>query len=269
MTLRPATGNFASNVIKREYVHHSATERRQALDEEAVRTRFAAVRPIVLGGRVTPLGDHGALSGIDKHEIPPPWVITQVGLSDDEQSDLKNHGGREKALHHYPLDHYAYWRENIGDVLVLRQPGAFGENLSTSGWTEETVNIGDIVRFGHVLLQVSQGRQPCWKLNLRFNQAGMARMVQMTGRTGWYYRVLEPGQAREGDFLQLIERPQPEWPVARVLRLLYQDTLAYSELEGMANLPELAEGWRRVASKRLEKRAVEDWRSRLTGQSGG
>jgi len=237
------------------------------LEAGTLRSGVAAVRPTVLGGRIAPLGEKGAFSAIDKHELPPPWAITPVGLEGDEQSDLRNHGGPEKALHHYPLEHYAYWREHIGDVPLLRQPGAFGENFSTAGWTEDMVNIGDIIRFCGALLQVSQGRQPCWKLNLRFNQTGMARLVQMTRRTGWYYRVLEAGQARDGDNLELVERTQPDWPVARVLRLLYEDSLAFSELEEMARLPELTEGWRRMAAKRIEKREVEDWRSRLTGET--
>lgn len=132
----------------------------------------------------------------------------------------------------------------------------------------ETCVDGDIVRFGRALLQVSQGRQPCWKLSLRFNQTGMARLVQMTRRTGWYQRVLEVRQACDGDNLGLVERTRPDWPVMRVLRLLYEASLAYSELEEMARLPELAEGWRRVAAKRIEKRAAEDWRKTAYRRDG-
>jgi len=226
-----------------------------------------AVHPVVLSGRVSPLGDKGALSGIAKRETGPPWVISRTGVIGDEQADLKNHGGPEKALHHYSYEHYPIWKQQIGYVSALAKRGAFGENLSTQGWTEENVHVGDIVRFGGALLQVSQGRQPCWKLNLRFGRPDMARLVQDSGRTGWYYRVLTPGRADAGDELQLVERLHPQWPLSRVLRLLYADTLDFADLAGMAQLPELAEGWRKIAAKRIERRFVEDWQPRLSGRA--
>ena len=149
--------------------------------------------PVVLAGRVAPLTADGRLSGIAKVPLPGPWTITVNGIVGDAQADLENHGGAEKAVHQYPFDHYALWRDDIGDHALLTAPGGFGENLSTTGWTEPTVHIGDVVRFGAVTLQISQGRQPCWKLNARFGLKKMAFDVQMTGRTGWYFRVLEPG----------------------------------------------------------------------------
>ena len=222
-----------------------------------------AVRPVVLCGAVAPLGDKGALSAIGKQQISPPWEISLTGVTGDVQADLKNHGGPEKALHHYPIEHYAYWTQLLGPAPIFSRPGAFGENISTTGWTEANTHIGDIVRFGDAVLQVSQGRQPCWKLNLRFGRPDMARLVQRSGLTGWYYRVLTPGRADATDRFVLVERLRPQWPVARVLRLLYSDTLAFAELGEMAELPELAEGWRRIAARRLEQRRVEDWLPRL------
>lgn len=115
------------------------------------------VRPIVLTGRVAPLRDDGRLSAIDKRPAQAPWRTGLSALADDEQADLKRHGGPEKALHHYPFEHYAVWADEIAADPLLRRPGAFGENLSTRGWTEANVCIGDVVRFGSALLQVSQG----------------------------------------------------------------------------------------------------------------
>jgi len=225
------------------------------------------VRPLVLTGRIAPLGDDGTISAIDKRPAPGPWRIGAEGLEGDAQADRKHHGGPEKALHHYGFEHYAVWAKEIGDDPLLHRPGAFGENLSTTGWTEANVCVGDIMRFGAALLQASQGRQPCFKLNRRFRCADMAPRVQKTGRTGWYYRVLETGAARDGDELRLVDRPRPDWPLERLTRLLYRDAKDREGLAAMAALPELAQNWRDLARRRLESGKVEDWSRRLYGDA--
>ncbi|KAA2211498.1 MOSC domain-containing protein [Teichococcus oryzae] len=226
---------------------------------------IGSAQPVVLTGQVAPLGPGGVPSGIDKHPVPGPWRISRAGIAGDAQGDLRHHGGPEKALHQYPFEHYATWAAEIGDHPLLAKPGAFGENLSASGWTEGNICIGDIVRFGTSLLQVSQGRQPCFKLGLRFGHRGMARALQHSGRTGWYWRVLEEGTAEMGNALLLIERPQPDWPLSRLNRLLYKDTGNRDALAAMARLPELAQGWRMLAERRLASGTVEDWSKRLNG----
>jgi MOSC domain-containing protein YiiM len=104
------------------------------------------VVPIVLAGAVKPLPGDGRLSGIDKHPATGPWTISSTGLIGDAQADLKNHGGLEKALHQYPLDHHDIWPAEVGPHPLLGKPGAFGENLFTQGWTEDTICIGDVIR---------------------------------------------------------------------------------------------------------------------------
>lgn len=222
----------------------------------------------VFAGAVAPLESDPRLSGIDKRPLAGPWIITATGLVGDAQADLKVHGGPEKAIHHYPREHYAAWQAEIGPHPLLAQGGAFGENLSTFGCTEASIAIGDTLRFGSAVLQVSQGRQPCWKLNARFGRTDMAFAVQKTGRAGWYYRVLEPGQAEPGDALHLVDRPHADWPLTRLTRLLYRDTMALDELAEMAELPILAEGWRKLARRRIEAGRIEDWSGRL-GESLG
>jgi MOSC domain-containing protein YiiM len=220
--------------------------------------------PILLAGTVRPLTEN-RLSGIGKVPIPGPWTITRTGLVGDAQADLENHGGPEKALMHYPRDHYEHWRRDMAAHPLLESPGAFGENISTSGWTEALVHLGDVIRFGRVILQVSQGRQPCWKLNFRFGRPKMAFDVQTTGRTGWYYRVLEPGVVEPGDTMRIVERPCPDWPLKHLIDLLYKDVDDSDSLEVMADMPLLAEGWRMIARRRLATRRTEDWTGRLSG----
>lgn len=210
-------------------------------------------------GLLSPLGPRQVASGIDKKPVQGRRRITRAGLVGDHQGDTRHHGGPEKALHHYPADHYAEWaREGIKAA-----PPAFGENISTFGMREDNICIGDVFRFGSSVLQVSQGRQPCWRLNARFDRPDMAFRVQKTGRTGWYYRVLEEGEAKAGDALILQERPHPEWPLARIIELFYTRTMDLESLAKLSQLPELALSWRELAARRIASRQVEDWSHRL------
>ena len=220
----------------------------------------------VLTGPVAPLGPAGRPSAIAKTPVPGAVAVGPRGLDGDAQAETGIHGGPEKAVHHYPLDHAAAWRAELPALPdLLERPGAFGENLSTRGLTEAEVCVGDLWRAGGALLQVSQARQPCFKLNLRFGVPDMARRVQASGRTGWYYRVLEPGRVAAGDALALVGRPHPDWPLARLLHHVYVDRLDAAALRAIAGLEALSESWRTLAARRLASGAVEDWSRRLTG----
>lgn len=220
-----------------------------------------------LTGPVAPLPGSDAQSAIAKVPVAASLWLGAEGFEGDAQADRRVHGGAEKAVHHYPRDHYADWRAELGPLPLLDAPGAFGENLSGAGLTEENVAVGDVFRLGRAILQVSQGRQPCWKLNHRFGVPDMARRVQGTGRTGWYYRVLQPGRVAPGDDLELLDRLAPEWTLRRLWHVMYVDRLNRAALERIAALDVLAEGWRRYATRRLESGRVEDWRPRLEGKA--
>lgn len=216
-------------------------------------------------GKLAPLGSRRVLSGIEKKPVEGRVRITFAGLEGDECGDKKHHGGPEKAIHHYPFDHYASWRCDHPELgWRLKTDGAFGENISTEGMTEASVCVGDILRLGTALVQVSQGRQPCWRLNIRFDQPRMARWVQDSGRTGWYYRVLEQGEVGPGDCIELVDRLHADWTLRRILYTLYIDSLNARALAGIGELPELADAWRRLARRRLERAEVEDWTPRIT-----
>ena len=219
----------------------------------------------LLIGSVRPLGKRATPSGIAKAPVTAPVLLRRNGFQGDAHGDTVRHGGPEKAVHHYPFDHYANWKSEIGSHALLDRPGAFGENVSTTGLTEADVAIGDIFRLGHALVQVSQGRQPCWKLNERFADIRMARGVQVSGRTGWYYRVLEEGIVSPDDGLQLVERTNAYWTINRVWHHFYVDTMNADALRQIAELPVLTQGWRDHAAKRLATGMVEDWSRRLDG----
>ncbi|RQQ22904.1 MOSC domain-containing protein [Burkholderia stagnalis] len=219
----------------------------------------------VLVGACRPLAGTPHASAIAKRPAPARLWLGALGFAGDEQADRRHHGGADKAVHHYAFDHYAWWSTQIGARDVFAQPGAFGENLSTSGMTERDVCIGDVFTLGGAVLQLSQSRQPCWKLNARFEHPRMAALVQQSGRTGWYYRVLKEGWVEPGAVLALHARPHPEWPLSAVLDVLYRRTLDTAALDALCGIETLPPGWRKMLERRRTERTVEDWTKRLEG----
>ena len=220
--------------------------------------------PQFLVAKARPFGPQGEPSAIAKHPVTRPLQLTLLGLGGDEQGDRLHHGGPDKALHHYPADHYPRWREDLPQVAAeCWGIGTFGENLAPAGLTEDQVCIGDTFRLGPTLLQISQIRQPCWKLNVRLGVADMAQRVQDLVRTGWYYRVLATGEVAPGMELRLVDRPHPEWSLTRLAYHLYTDTLNRDALQAMTYLTPLAPSLRQLAANRLDSGRVEDWTRRL------
>ncbi|HEV2147127.1 MAG TPA: MOSC domain-containing protein [Longimicrobiaceae bacterium] len=207
--------------------------------------------------------DRAWTTGFFKEPAAGPVRVGTANLEGDGQADRKNHGGPEKAVLGYAAAHYPAWREELG---IAEMPfGAFGENLTLAGMTEETVCIGDVHAVGTALLQVSQPRGPCWKIARRWRIKDLSARVQRTGRTGWYYRVLREGTVEAGAPCERVERPSPRWTVALANDLLFRregrDDLAAELLE----CPELAPAWRDWLARKLEaKRPGSDWR-RLVG----
>lgn len=231
-------------------------------------------RPIatLLTGRARMIGTPGTLevlSGIGKQARQGALWLALDGLEGDEQGDRVYHGGPEKALHHYAFEHYPHWRARYPDSPVPWLAGAFGENVSTVGMSEREVHVGDVFRVGETLVQVSQGRQPCFRVNLRFGRPDAALALQASGRTGWYYRVLREGWLAVGDAFELVDRPCPEWPLARAIAAMFPDDAQApglrNEWEKAARLAPLAERWRMTFERRLASGRIEDWSLRLNG----
>ncbi|MGH6694272.1 MOSC domain-containing protein [Sphingopyxis sp.] len=209
----------------------------------------------VLLGNVRPFRGDDEPSAIGKLPVADVVAVGAMGLVGDEQADRTVHGGIDKAIHHYPADHYDWWRGYLGEMPLLDAPGAFGENISTAGLDERNVFLGDRFRLGTALVEVTQARQPCWKLDHRFGARGVMAQVVKTRRTGWYYRVLETGQVQAGDTLDLVERPYPEWPLSSLFGLLIggeaKDRPA--DLRALRDVPILAETWKVRRAKLAEQ----------------
>jgi len=197
-------------------------------------------------GKVKPFSGPGESSAIGKVAVEGPVAVTRLGLAGDEQADPVHHGGPDKAIHHYPRDHYAFWREALGDHPLLDEGGAFGENISTTGLTEEAICVGDRWRLGTALVEVSHGRQPCWKLDHRFGGVPVNALCVKNRNPGWYYRVIEEGQVAAGDEMELVGRPWPQWTVARVFGLLIAGDHKSDRagLEALGEVEQLAEAWK-------------------------
>lgn len=201
-------------------------------------------------GQVRPLYVNGPCSGIDKQPITGVVKVGKMGIEGDEQFDRVHHGGPDKAIHHYPFKHYAAWAAQYPELKrFLSRVPAFGENFVTSGLTESDICIGDDFRVGSAIIQVSLGRRPCWKLNVRSEHSQMVELVRATRRTGWYYRVVQPGSIRAGDALLLTERRHPNWPVSRALDAMFAPPDP-EECAALAALPELGDSWRRAAGEK-------------------
>ncbi len=188
-------------------------------------------------------------SAIAKAPVSGPVAVTRLGLAGDEQANPVHHGGPDKALHHYPYDHYAHWRGVLDDHPLLAMPGAFGENIATLGLTEDAVWLGDRFRLGTALVEVSHGRQPCSKLDHRFGRKGVCAGIVRNGRSGWYYRVVEEGVLGPGDTITLVERGLPAWSLARLFAVLVGGERDQAGARELAGLAVLAEAWRARAAQ--------------------
>ena len=189
-------------------------------------------------------------SGIYKKPVSGAVWASRTNLAGDGQADLGVHGGPDKAVYAYPSEHYPLWRAEMG--LAEMAFGGFGENLTVSGLLEPEVSIGDIYRAGEALLQISQPRGPCWKLARRWGIKGLEKRFSVTGRTGFYLRVLQEGNIEAGNSLELVERPAPEWTVLRAHRLIEDVKSDMQAATRLSDLPFLSQSTRRDLKKRLE-----------------
>jgi MOSC domain-containing protein YiiM len=192
-------------------------------------------------------------SAFFKSPIAGPAFVGRTNIAGDRQADTENHGGVDKAVLAYAASHYELWRSELARSDLPF--GGFGENLTIEGLTEENVCIGDLWSVGEVRFQVSQPRQPCWKLARRWRMKDLTAQVVANGRSGWYLRVLQEGLIEAGQELKLVERPHPDWTVARANEVMHHQAQNLEAAASLAALPELSAAWqgamqRRIASSR-------------------
>jgi len=211
--------------------------------------------------------DRPWVSGFVKEAVAGPLALRRTNLDGDEQADLVYHGGPDKAVCCYPAAHYPAWRDELG--LADLGFGGFGENFTIEGLAEADVCVGDVWRIGGALVQVSQPRQPCWKIARRWRIKTLTLRVQQTGRTGWYVRVLEEGPVAPGAAIDRVERPHPDWTVARANQVMHHHKADLDAAAELAALPALSASWKATLASRVFKHAEADPSARLEGRAGG
>ncbi len=201
--------------------------------------------------REVPWNGESVSTGIFKRPVSGVVRVGRLNLAGDRQADLSVHGGAAKAVYLYPAEHYAAWRDELGEL----DWGAFGENLTAAGLAEATTRIGDRFRIGTAELVVTQPRIPCFKLELRFARRGLERRFLERGLTGFYLSVAAEGELRAGDAVQRIGRGAESVTVADVVRLYQQEGREDLELmRRVSELEPLPERMRRHFRKLLDRR---------------
>jgi MOSC domain-containing protein YiiM len=192
-------------------------------------------------------------TGFFKMPVNERVEVSQTNLDGDQQADLKNHGGVDKAVYGFAADHYDYWKAELG--MSSMPPGQFGENLTIDGLLETRCMIGDRYAIGELVVEVSQPRVPCFKLGIRFNDKSMPKRFLSNGQTGVYFRVIETGSVALGDSLKLTHRESDSISVHELFNAFYNDadTLeARVVLDKALLLPSLAQEWRTKIERKMQ-----------------
>lgn len=159
-------------------------------------------------------------TGIFKYPVETPLHLRKNDVARDTIINRVNHGGTHKACYLFAAENYPYWQELYPDLKW--DWGMFGENLTVAGLDESMMRIGDIYKIGTALGQVSQPREPCYKLGVRFGDQSILKKYIAHGRPGTYMRILEEGQVRNGDRLQLVEQSKNALTVRQFYDLMFE-----------------------------------------------
>ncbi|NYF24440.1 MOSC domain-containing protein [Sporosarcina sp. JAI121] len=189
-------------------------------------------------------------TGFYKIPVQESLYLAKLNFEGDEQADLINHGGVDKAVCVYPHEHYSFWEKELAQDL---QPAAFGENLTVAGMLETDVHIGDVFKIGDAILQLSQPRQPCYKIAGRHNVKDLMLRLQKTGFTGYYFRVLEEGNISPDSSIERLSIHPAKVTVANANEIMYEDINNKDAIQKHLAIEELSGSWRERFEKRLEK----------------
>jgi MOSC domain-containing protein YiiM len=189
-------------------------------------------------------GPNGSVTtGIFKSPVSGRIALRKHNLDGDGQADLHNHGGEYKAVYAYPHEHYAYWRERLDREDFTF--GQFGENLTVEGMLETDVHIGDTFRIGSAVVQVTQPRQPCFKLGIRMGMPEIVKEFLESERSGFYLRVVEVGELAAGDAIELIRLDPEQVAVQFANHVRFFDKGNRDGIEKILRVNGLSVSWRK------------------------
>ena len=196
-------------------------------------------------------------TGIFKEPVEGRVVLRKLNLDGDRQADLSVHGGEQKAVYGYPIEHYDYWKRELpGRDLPM---AIFGENFTTHGLLEAPVHLGDQFSVGSAEVVVTQPRLPCYKLGVRFQDDDMVRRFLASGRTGFYFGVTTEGEVGAGDEIKLITRDPNAVPITEITRLYVAKRYGDDDLASVRRalrVAALPENWKTYFRERLQRMNV-------------
>lgn len=201
-------------------------------------------------GRPTQVPYRGGVvsTGIFKRPVDGRVMLRTMKLDGDEQADPSVHGGADMAAYVYSWDSYRWWMDELGHEL---QPGEFGENLTVTGFTDDDVRVGDVIRIGDAVVQVTTPREPCFKLGIRMGDQRFPARFREANRMGFYTRVLQEGEVGAGDAVEIAERAEESLTIAEFHRTYTSGRDDPAALRRMLATPGLPESWRTWVAKRL------------------
>lgn len=206
----------------------------------------------LFAGGMAYLEPEGQRTGIFKKRISGQARVEVQGIVGDEHGDPRVHGGPEKAVHHYAAENYGRLAQAFPHSAQALVPGSLGENISALHLSEQNVHIGDVFQIGSALVQVSQPRSPCWKINHRFDAERMSMHIAQERITGWYYRVIQPGFIQTGDEIALLERQTDRFSIDQFWQVQLSHRPYIDDLLALIAIPGLAEDWKRRLSERVK-----------------
>jgi MOSC domain-containing protein YiiM len=186
-------------------------------------------------------------TSIFKQPVAGPVQLHAEHLAGDGQADLRVHGGPDKAVYAYPQEHHAYWRQHLPAAQLV--PGAFGENLTTTGLLETQVRVGDCFQVGTAVLMAVQPRRPCLKLGIRWQRPSLVREFEEAQRPGIYFRVVQEGHLQAGDAIALVEPSACPVTIHDMVQMLAPGYHDLGKARALLALPTLSPSWR----ERLER----------------
>jgi MOSC domain-containing protein YiiM len=191
-------------------------------------------------------------TAIFKDPVKGPIMLRKLNLDGDKQADLTVHGGVDKAVYSYPAEHYDYWRKQFPNMDLVW--GMFGENFTTEGLMEDSVNIGDQFQMGSAKLVATQPRMPCYKLGVRFGRMEVIRQFMTSGRPGIYFKVLEEGEVEAGNKIRIIRKDKNNVTVKDIVRLyITRDHIDIETMRRATKIRALPEGWRYEFKQKIEQ----------------
>lgn len=192
-------------------------------------------------------------TGIFKEPITGPVMIRTLNLDGDRQADLTVHGGPQKAVYAYPAEHYSYWRDQLPQTKI--GPAMFGENLTTEGLFEDSLFIGDRLRVGSAVLEATQPRMPCYKLALKFGRDDMIKRFLNSGKSGFYFSVVEEGEVDMDSPVEILSRDENQVSISDISRLYIDHEPDVELLQRALRVPALPRSWKDYLVERAQARA--------------